>query len=105
MSERAKRQPELKVYVSATDGLRVIVEKDNLTIEEKVGKVDDNWGVVGYYASWDGVVASLVKRRGFKKLVCKKDNFTFIEAQKEYLESVLKDGTDKVKTMIKKYCF
>jgi len=51
MSERAKRQPDLKVYISATDGLRVIVEKDNLTIEEKVGKVDDNWGVVGYYAS------------------------------------------------------
>jgi len=120
MSEKAKRQPTLKVYISVIDGLRVVVEKDCLTIEEKIGKEEnDNWGVVGYYTSWDSIISALIKRRGFKQLVGKKDEFTFKEAQKEYLEAIeeikfamlgkledkLKDGTDDIKNIIKKYCF
>ena len=57
----------IRGYITITDNLRVRVESDCLTVEEKIGVKDGKvvYGNYKYLTSWDNLLSHLVKRFGF----------------------------------------
>ena len=54
----------IRGYITITDNLRVRVESDCLTVEEKIGVKDGKvvYGNYKYLTSWDNLLSHLVKR-------------------------------------------
>jgi len=103
-----------KGYIHINEKLRVRVEEDCITLEEKIGQ--DIWGNYRYYTSWDSLLSSLIRKFTTEKL-SKKEIYSFIEFKKELKDSIqevkgiligelereMKSASDEVNGYIKKF--
>lgn len=105
-------------YITITDSLRIRVETDCLTVEEKIGEKDGvvNYGNNKYFNSWDNVLNHLVKRFTAKK-ISKKKICNFEEARIEIKTAIkelklvllgeidreLRNGKSEIKELINKF--
>lgn len=105
-------------YITITEDLRVRVESDCLTVEEKIGEKDGKtiYGNYKYLTSWDNLLNHLVKRFTAKKISNKKvcsfeeariEIKTAIKELKETLlgeiNNELLNGQQEVKDLINKF--
>jgi hypothetical protein len=105
-------------YITITDKLRVRVEADCLTVEEKIGEKDGeiNYGNYKYLTSWDNLLNHLVKRFTAEK-ISKKSICSFEEARVEIKTAIrelkitllgeidreLLNGKQEIKDLINKF--
>ena len=108
----------IRGYITITDNLRVRVESDCLTVEEKIGVKDGKvvYGNYKYLTSWDNLLSHLVKRFTAEKISNKKV-CSFQEARveintaiKELKETLLGEinkellsGQQEIKNLINKF--
>lgn len=83
-------------YIVINENLRIRVETDCLTVEEKTGVDKDTKEVIygnnKYFTSWDGIFSWLIRRFTTEK-IGKKALWTFTEARNE-IKSAIKETKD-----------
>lgn len=80
-----EKKEKPKGYIVVNDDLRIRVEADCLTLEEKTG--EDTYGNYSYFTSWDGVLNYIIRRFTMEK-VSKVKLVSFIEAKKLILDAI-----------------
>lgn len=77
-------------YIIIDDDIRIKIEEDNLTIQERTStpsEDNDGFNKNHYYTSWDGVLNWLIRHYTTKK-ISKKKEWLFTDARKEIINTM-----------------
>ncbi len=77
-------------YIIIDDDIRIKIEEDNLTIQERTStpsEDNDGFNKNHYYTSWNGVLNWLIRHYTTKK-ISKKKEWLFTEARQEIINTI-----------------
>ena len=74
-------------YIIIDDDIRIKIEEDNLTIQERTSTPSKDFNKNHYYTSWNGVLNWLIRHYTTKK-ISKKKEWLFTEARKEIINTI-----------------
>lgn len=93
-TKRGRRAGQVKDvgYIIIDDDIRIKIEEDNLTIQERTStpSEDNDGDIFGnnhYYTSWDGILKWLIRHYTTKK-ISKKKEWLFTDARKEIVNTM-----------------
>ena len=117
VKQRGRKAGQVKDigYIIIDDDIRIKVETDNLTIQERTSSPsedNDGFGSNHYYVSWNGVLNWLIRHYATKK-ISKKKEVLFNDARKEFIDTTgevlnllvggIQNTEQKTKNKLKKF--
>lgn len=90
--QRGRKAGQIKEvgYIIIDDDIRIKIEEDNLTIQERISSQsedNDGFGNNHYYTSWDGILKWLIRHYTTQK-ISKKKEWAFKEARQEIINTM-----------------
>lgn len=90
-TKRGRKSGQVKDvgYIVIDDDIRIKIEEDNLTIQERTSApTEDNDGFNRnhYYSSWEGILKWLIRHYATEK-ISKKKEWLFTDARKEFMKA------------------